>query len=262
MARGNMARDNVVIQPAPADFCDWEALHRLLVACFAYMEGRIDPPSSLARMPPEVLAAKAAEETLVIAAHNGRLVGCGFLSESRDAIYVGKLAVAAPFRRRGILKALITEAERVARQKGKAFLELQTRVELIENHRTFEALGFVKAGETAHAGFARATSITMRKRVPPAAVASAPVKGHNGGPDLDDHVPEWGRNGIRRYFVWKAARQTAFAVSAGTAIRRARKAAACGVTYEEYTSYLLDTGRYLQPDDMDAIDAIKARRIR
>jgi GNAT superfamily N-acetyltransferase len=255
-----MARHDVVIQLARPDFKDWDALHRLLVTCFAYMEGRIDPPSSLTRMPPEVLATKAAEETLVTAVSNGILVGCGFLSETPDTIYIGKLAVAAPFRRKGILKALISEAERVARGKGKAFLELQTRVELIENHRTFEALGFAKVGETAHAGFARATSITMRKPIAPAMAAPIGARGHNGGPELDDHVPEWGRAGVRRYFVWKAARKAAFTVSAGAAVRRARKARACGVSYDEYTSYLLDTGRYLQPENTDAIAAIKARR--
>ncbi|NDA32773.1 MAG: hypothetical protein EBZ04_11080 [Betaproteobacteria bacterium] len=56
-------------------------------------------------------------------------------------------------------------ADEIARQHGKPFLELQTRVELIENHVTFGALGFVRVAETAHPGYSRATSITMRRRV-------------------------------------------------------------------------------------------------
>ena len=255
-----MAKPNVLVACAGADFQDWSALHALLVECFAYMEGRIDPPSSLTRMPPDVLAAKAREETLLIAVANGILIGCGYLSEKEDAIYIGKLAVAPPFRRGGVLRALIDEAEKLARRRGKSFLELQTRVELVENHRTFEALGFAKVGETAHPGFDRATSITMRKRVPP---ERAVLDGrHNGGPLLDDHVPAWGRHGVRTYFTWKAARRKAFHASAGTVRRRALKAKACGLTYEEYTSFLLDAGRYLQPTDTDEINAIKARRKR
>lgn len=253
-----MAKRDVVISSADAHFRDWARLHALLVECFAYMEGRIDPPSSLTRMPPEVLAAKAREETLLIAVANGVLIGCGYVSERREALYIGKLAVQAAYRRRGVLRALIEEAEKLARDRGKAYLELQTRVELVENHRTFAALGFVVAGHTTHPGFDRPTSITMRK--PVATGRPEPDHRHNGGPELDDHVPEWGLGGVGTYFQWRAARRAAFAVSAGTAIRRARKAKACGVTFEEYTSYLLDTGRYLQPGDHAAIDLIRSRR--
>lgn len=255
-----MAQPNMLVACAGTDFQDWSALHALLVECFAYMEGRIDPPSSLTRMPPDVLAAKAREETLLVAVANGMLIGCGYLSEKKDAIYICKLAVAPPFRRRGVLRALIDEAEKLARRQGKSFLELQTRVELFENHRTFGALGFAKVGETAHPGFDRATSITMRKRVPPE--RPAPDGRHNGGPLLDDHVPEWGRRGVSAYFTWKAARQKAFHASPGTVRRRALKAKACGLTYEEYTSFLLDAGRYLQPTNTDEINAIKSRRKR
>jgi phosphinothricin acetyltransferase len=48
-------------------------------------------------------------------------------------------------------------------------LELQTRVELIENHNTFSALGFEKVAETAHPGYSRPTSITMQRAVRPRA---------------------------------------------------------------------------------------------
>jgi phosphinothricin acetyltransferase len=44
-------------------------------------------------------------------------------------------------------------------------LELQTRVELIENHKTFGALGFEKVAETAHPGYSRPTSITMQRSI-------------------------------------------------------------------------------------------------
>jgi predicted GNAT superfamily acetyltransferase len=75
------------------------------------------------------------------------------------------LAVAETARGRGVARAMFAAAEDLARQNGLAFLELQTRVELTENHATFAALGFQKVAETAHPGYNRPTSITLRKRV-------------------------------------------------------------------------------------------------
>ena len=84
---------------------------------------------------------------------------------------------------------------------------------------------------------------------------------HNGGPPLDGHVPEWGLNGIKDYFVWKQALRDAWKpVSRDIALRRLKKADACGLTYEEYTLVLLETGRHLQPADSETIAWIKARR--
>lgn len=92
---------------------------------------------------------------------------------------------------------------------------------------------------------------------------TAPLpRDHNGGPPLDDpHTPEWGSAPIRVYFHWKAARQVAFRPpSQAIAKFRVARAEAVGLTYEEYTSELLDSGRYLQPGDTARIAAIKARR--
>src|SRR5690606_31337684 len=83
------------------------------------------------------------------------------------------------------------------------------------------------------------------------AVASAGI-GHNGGPPLDDHVPEWGANGIGTYFAWRAAAEAAFGkVPPETAIRRARKAASLGLTYREYQLEILERGRFLQAADAE-----------
>lgn len=157
----------VVVTVAPRDFADWPGLLRLLQTSFAYMDGRIDPPSSLHRLDEPALQAKARDEHLIVARDAGRLVGCAFADVRADVIYVGKLAVAADVRGRGIARALIDAADDLARRFGKPRLELQTRVELVENQRTFEALGFRKVAETAHAGFDRPTSITMQRECGP-----------------------------------------------------------------------------------------------
>ena len=146
---------------------DWAALHALLVGCFAHMEGRIDPPSSLAAMTPDTLREKAAAETLVTAWQADRLVACGYLKDTGRSIYLGKLAVHPDHRGRGLLRRIVAEAEAMARARGRPVLALSTRVELTENHATFARLGFVEVGRTAHPGYARPTSVTMERPVPP-----------------------------------------------------------------------------------------------
>jgi N-acetylglutamate synthase-like GNAT family acetyltransferase len=130
------------------------------------MEGRIDPPSSLLRMDARQLEEKSRDEVLILALEDGRLIGCAFADLRDDCVYVGKLAVDAEIRRRGVAREIMAAAEALARENARACVELETRIELVENHRTFEALGFVKVGDYSHPGFDRPTSIRMRKPVP------------------------------------------------------------------------------------------------
>jgi hypothetical protein len=91
-----------------------------------------------------------------------------------------------------------------------------------------------------------------------------PPIGHNGGPPLDDeHVPEWGRGAIGNFFYWRAAHRQAWrSIPHEVMLRRLDKAERLGLTYEEYTLEILDSGRYLGPDDVDRIAAIKRDRRR
>jgi hypothetical protein len=102
-----------------------------------------------------------------------------------------------------------------------------------------------------------------RRRPLPKLDLAAPGLGHNGGPPLDEHIPEWGVGGIRSYFEWRAASEAAFkSVPVETAIRRAKKAEALGLTFREYQLEILERGRYLQVEDVARIAEIKARRRR
>ena len=65
----------------------------------------------------------------------------------------------------GLAQALVRHAESRAKLLALAVLELQTRVELTENHAAFRAMGFAETGRTAHEGFDRPTTITFRKPV-------------------------------------------------------------------------------------------------
>ena len=137
--------------------------HALLTGAFAYMDGRIDPPSSLGRMSPEALARAAAKNELWVLPAPEAPLACMLLTAQADHLYLGKLAVSVSARGRGLARRMVLHAEARARELGLPCLRLQTRVELVENHAAFRRLGFVETGRTAHAGYDRPTSVTFEK---------------------------------------------------------------------------------------------------
>lgn len=156
--------------PAPvrvSDPHDWEALLGLIRAAFAYMDGRVDPPSSIHRTTADDLRRMAAEgEVWEIPDPAGGIpLASMVLSPRSDCLYVGKVAVRDDWRGRGLSRRLIDLAADRARARGLPALELQVRVELDDNHRIYRALGFAEVGRTAHPGFERPTSITYRRAV-------------------------------------------------------------------------------------------------
>jgi ribosomal protein S18 acetylase RimI-like enzyme len=156
---------DIAVEPIAAGFERWEALLALIRAAFAPMDGVIDPPSSAHRLTAETLRAKAQSETGFLARAGDAMIGCAFIAEKGDHFYLGKLAVLPACQGRGVGRRLLEAAERHSVRAGKPLIELQTRVELTANQRVFRALGFVETGRTAHQGFDRPTSVTMRKRL-------------------------------------------------------------------------------------------------
>lgn len=155
----------VTVMPLEPGFDRWDDLLGLVRRSFAYMDGVIDPPSSVHRLTPATLAEKAAQETALIARTGDVLLGCVFLAERGADVYVGKLAVEPGLQGKGTGRALMDAAERHARGLGRTALELQTRVELTGNQAVFARLGFRETARTAHEGFDRPTSVTMRKEL-------------------------------------------------------------------------------------------------
>ncbi len=146
----------------------WPPILALLREAFAFMEGRIDPPSSLRDLTPEVLTAQARiGEIWVIEGADGGIAACIVLTPKPDALHLGKLAVSAAHRGQGLARRLIDHAESRARAHLLPALELQTRIELVENQAAFQAMGFTEAARTAHPGYDLPTSITYRRAVAP-----------------------------------------------------------------------------------------------
>lgn len=135
----------------------------LIRRSFAYMDGRIDPPSSMLRLDLEQVAAQC--RTGEVWSIGTPVRACMFLTLRPSALYLGKLAVDTAYRGRGFARRLVDLAADRAKTGGFDFIELQTRIELTENHEAFARLGFVKTGDSRHPGYDRATSITMRRAV-------------------------------------------------------------------------------------------------
>lgn len=146
-----------------ADFDHYEELLDVILAAFAFMDGRIDPPSSAHRLTPASLRQKAVQEIAFAAIDKGQTVGCVFLKPEDNSLYIGKLAVHPAAQGQCIGRLLLARAEETARELGLSSLRLEARVELTENHRLFAAWGFAKTAENRHAGYDRTTSIEMRK---------------------------------------------------------------------------------------------------
>ncbi|WP_245511980.1 MULTISPECIES: GNAT family N-acetyltransferase [unclassified Mesorhizobium] len=160
-----MEHSHVSITRIPADFGRWGDVLALIMRAFAFMDGIIDPPSSAHLLTADALRTKALRETGFLALDGDRIVGCVFALERADGLYVGKLAVAPDRQGHGIGRRLMQAAEDLARSRGKAAIELETRIELTTNHAAFARLGFRETGRTAHDGYDRPTSITMRKTI-------------------------------------------------------------------------------------------------
>ena len=145
------------------DFGRYDELLDLILRAFAYMDGVIDPPSSAHRLTPHLLREKAREEIGIAAFENGQLSACAFFRPEPASLYIGKLAVLPEAQGKGIGRRLLAEAESTAAALGLKELRLETRIELVGNHRRFATWGFRKTAENSHADYQRITSIEMRK---------------------------------------------------------------------------------------------------
>ncbi len=145
------------------DAAEIPAILALLHEAFDYMEGRIDPPSSLHRLSLADIATQA--ETGEVWAIGTPPVACMFLTPAPDHLYLGKLAVAASHRQKGLARRLVGVAIKRARARHLPRLVLKTRIELTENQRAFAAMGFRLVAHETHPGHARPTSCRLERDV-------------------------------------------------------------------------------------------------
>lgn len=143
---------------------DADAFLRLLHCAFGYMDGRIDPPSSLHRLTAQQVRDFACDEVLlaVFDPKQGP-IACLFVTVKTDHLYLGKWAVHPRHQGKGLARALLAWVDENAHCWDAKHLILETRIELVENHATFARLGFQEVARTAHPGYDRPTGITMQR---------------------------------------------------------------------------------------------------
>ncbi len=153
------------MHPADPETTDWASVLALVLKAFAYMEGRIDPPSSANRQTQEDMAAQAVSGVLLPAEDDSGLVGCVFLNHRTDAMQLGKLALDPSRQGECMGRRAIKASVAAAKVQNFAEIELQDRIELTEIHTAFATLGVRETGRTVRDGYDRPTSVTMRCRL-------------------------------------------------------------------------------------------------
>jgi ribosomal protein S18 acetylase RimI-like enzyme len=124
-----------------------------------------NPPSSALRETAETIADHLARWGGAVLEIGGAIVGVVLWEEQDDALYIGRLSVDPGFRRRGIARALMDEAEREARRRGLSRMTLGVRLGLEENRRLFRSCGFEDVELRSHAGFSEPTWVLMERRL-------------------------------------------------------------------------------------------------
>ena len=151
------------IETNPSKAVSPDMVHRLLNASYAYMVGRIDPPSSLTSMTRDDVARKMEDEDFFVIRDGAQPIACLFGHPEGAAYEVGKLAVATTHRKQGLARALIEAAADDARERGFTTLQLYARVELVENHAIYLAMGFAQTHAFTHDGFAQPTALVFER---------------------------------------------------------------------------------------------------
>ena len=101
-----------------------------------------------------------AQKQLWVAEFDGQLAGVSAITTDQEptyadvgwniaepAIVTHRLAVDPAFRGKGVAKALLLQADEVARQRGISVLRVDTNMQNEATQRLFPALGYVYAGE-------------------------------------------------------------------------------------------------------------------
>jgi GNAT superfamily N-acetyltransferase len=149
----------------PLTVADAETAQEVIRAAFAAQSRATDPPSSALRETQASIAAKIEAGGGFGAFSGGRLIAVALWQVDDDALLIGRVCALPDERGRGLSRRLIAACEAAARAQGLERMRLRVRLQLMENERLFQRMGFVRIRLEAHPGFDAPTTAVMEKRL-------------------------------------------------------------------------------------------------
>ena len=137
----------------------------LVRRAFAAQPRPTNPPSSALRETAATITAHLEKGGGAVLERDGVVVGTVLWEDEDGALYVSRVSVNPDYRRQGIARALMDEAEREARRQGFSRMTLGVRLELEENRRLFRSCGFEDLEFRSHEGFTEPTWVLMERRL-------------------------------------------------------------------------------------------------
>jgi ribosomal protein S18 acetylase RimI-like enzyme len=148
-----------------ATAADADAIADLIRRAFADQPRPTDPPSSALNETAATILAHLGRGGGAVLERDGRVVGAVLWELEDDALYISRVSVDPDYRRQGIARALVDEAEREARRRGLVRMTLGVRLELDENRQLFRSCGFEDLEFRHHEGYTEPTWVLMERRL-------------------------------------------------------------------------------------------------
>jgi GNAT superfamily N-acetyltransferase len=144
---------------------DAQSAADVIRTAFAAQSRPTNPPSSALRETAETIAAKIAAGGGFGVFADARLVAVALWLIDGGALLVGRVCALPERRGRGSSRRLLAACESIAKAHGLKQMRLRVRLELPENERLFQGLGFARVRVEAHPGFDAPTTVVMERRL-------------------------------------------------------------------------------------------------
>lgn len=158
-------RHDALRDPRPAEMRDAGAIADVIRLAFAAQSVVTDPLPSALNETEDTVADHLRRGGGAVLERDGQVVGAVLWNEDDGSLYVGRLSVDPAYRRRGIARRLMDEAEAEARRQGLMRMTLGARLALEDNRQLFRSCGFEEKSLHAHAGFSEPTWVLMERRL-------------------------------------------------------------------------------------------------